>query len=248
MARETLHSDLVDRIGLRIVEHRYAEGQILRTEDWESEFDVSRTVLREALKVLESMRLVSMRRKIGVTVLPESHWKVFDPRVIRWRLSSSDRPRQIHSLTELRLAVEPIAARNAALNATPVQRVALLYHASQLEDAGVANDLERLKLNDVEFHRLLLAASGNELFAALSEIVGEVLPVTGHLVHDTIPEQQTSPPRHLHTVAAQAIVDADPRAAEDAMRELLVEVHEQMDLATRQEPGQPDARGRRQPF
>lgn len=231
MTRDTIQSGLLDSIGLSIVEHRYPAGQIFRSEDWESEFDVSRTAMREALKVLESMRLISMRRKVGITVLPEAQWNVFDPRVIRWRLSSADRQRQIHSLTELRLAVEPVAARNAATRATPVDRVALLYHATQLEDAGVEADLERLHENDVAFHRLLLASSGNELFLALSELVAEVLPVTGHLVHDTIPEQQMSPPRHLHTIAAQAIVDGDANAAEEAMRELLVEVQDQMDAA-----------------
>lgn len=231
MARTTLHSGLLDNIGPRIIGGDYRPGQVLRTEDWESELDVSRTVLREALKVLESMRLISMRRKVGVTVMPESSWNVFDPRVIRWRLASADRARQIHSLTELRLAIEPIAARNAATRASHLDRVALLYHASQLEDAGVSADLSRLQSNDVAFHQLLLSASGNELFSALSDIVAEVLPVTGHLVHDVIPEQQTSPPRHLHTIAAQAILDGDASASEEAMRELLLEVHEQMDRA-----------------
>ena len=216
---------------MRIVENEYAPGQVLRTEDWEAEFDVSRTVLREALKVLESMRLIELRRKVGITVRPAIDWNVYDPRLIRWRLAGAERQRQIHSLTELRLAVEPVAARNAATRASHTDRVALLYHASQLEDAGLAADLERLHRNDVEFHRLLLTASGNELFASLSALVAEVLPVTGHLVHDVIPEQQTAPPRHLHTIAAQAIVDGDPRAAEEAMRELLYEVDEQMQLA-----------------
>lgn len=237
MARNTIQSGVLDSIGLSIVEQRYPPGHVFRSEDWETEFDVSRTALREALKVLESMRLISMRRKVGITVLPETQWNVFDPRVIRWRLLSADRQRQIHSLTELRLAVEPVAARNAATRAASVDRVALLYHATQLENAGVEADLERLHHHDVAFHRLLLAASGNELFLALSELVAEVLPVTGHLVHDTIPEQQTAPPRHLHTIAAQAIVDGDATAAEQAMRELLVEVQEQMDLAYQRRSG-----------
>lgn len=231
MSKQTRQSEILDVIGPRIIGSGYAAGQVLRTEDWESEFDVSRTVLREALKVLESMRLIEMRRKIGVTVLPESDWNVFDPRIIRWRLAGPERERQIHSLTELRLSVEPVAARNAATRASDVQRISLLYHATQLEDAGVRRDLESLHEHDIAYHRLLLAASGNELFGALSAIVAEVLPVTGHLVHDVIPEHQTEPPNHLHSIAAKAIVDGDADAAEAATRALLLEVHEQMQHA-----------------
>lgn len=228
MSRQTLQADILDSIGPRIVESGYTAGQVLRTEDWETEFSVSRTVLREALKVLESMRLIEMRRKVGVTVRPDTEWNVFDPRLIRWRLASSDRERQIHSLTELRLSVEPVAARNAASRASEVDRVALLYHASQLEEAGVTRDLHRLQEHDIAFHRLLLSASGNELFSALSSIVAEVLPVTGHLVHDVLPEHQTSPHQHLHSVVARAILDSDAVGSEAAMRELLLEVDQQM--------------------
>ncbi|WP_022883631.1 FadR/GntR family transcriptional regulator [Glaciibacter superstes] len=228
MSRQTLQSGILESIGNRIIDGEYKTGQVLRTDDWETEFDVSRTVLREALKVLESMRLISMRRKIGVTVRPESEWNVFDPRVIRWRLASASPDRQMHSLTELRLSIEPIAARNAALKGTATQRAELLYHATQLEDAGLQLDLERLQEHDIAFHSRLLEASGNEMFAALAPMVTEVLTVTGRVVHDVLPENQTSPPQRAHTRAAEAIMTGNPVAAENAMRELLLEIDGQM--------------------
>ncbi len=60
------------------------------------------------------MNLVVSRRRVGVTVRPAEEWNVYDPRVIRWRLAGSDRPRQLRSLTVLRSAVEPVAAGLAA--------------------------------------------------------------------------------------------------------------------------------------
>ncbi len=59
---------------------------MLRTDELAQRFEVSRSVMREAVRVLESMHLVESRRRVGVTVLPECEWNVYDPQVIRWRL------------------------------------------------------------------------------------------------------------------------------------------------------------------
>src|SRR5664279_5515238 len=65
------------------------------------------------------------RRRIGIEVLPRSEWRVLDPMVIAWRLESHDRTAQIASLTEVREAVEPLAARLAARNASNRQATLL---------------------------------------------------------------------------------------------------------------------------
>ena len=92
---------------------------MLLTDELAERYEVSRTVVREAVRVLESMHLVESRRRVGVTVLPTERWNVYDPQVITWRLAGSDRARQLRSLTVLRSAVEPVAARLAAELATP---------------------------------------------------------------------------------------------------------------------------------
>ena len=84
-------------------------------------YAVSRTVAREAIRVLESMGLVTSRRRVGVTVTPRAQWNVFDPMLIRWRLAGSGRADQLRSLSELRAGFEPAAARYAATRATPEQ-------------------------------------------------------------------------------------------------------------------------------
>ena len=104
-------------------------ARVLRTDELAQRFDVSRTVVREAVRVLESMHLVESRRRVGVTVRPAEEWNVFDPQVIRWRLAGADRPRQLRSLTVLRSAIEPVAAALAAEHATPEQCAELTEHA-----------------------------------------------------------------------------------------------------------------------
>ncbi len=112
-----LHGRVLDTLGPEITAGEYPPGSVLRTDELAQRFDVSRSVMREVVRVLESMHLVESRRRVGVTVLPSREWNVYDPQVIRWRLAGTDRPRQLRSLTVLRSAIEPVAAGLA--RATP---------------------------------------------------------------------------------------------------------------------------------
>ncbi|MEU0520325.1 FCD domain-containing protein [Streptosporangium sp. NPDC006007] len=226
MVRKTLQDDILDVIGQQIVSGILHPGQILRTEDFEIEHDASRTVLRETLKVLESMRLIGLRRRIGITVLDRTEWSVFDPRVIRWRLAGADRDAQLRSLTELRIAVEPVAAHNAALFATPEQREELLSLAALLEESGRPRDAEAYLQHDIAFHSVLLRASGNEMFAALSSTIAAVL--TGRMVHHLVPDDPTPESLRLHLLVARSIAEANADEAESGMRGILSEVTQQM--------------------
>ena len=97
-----LHEHVLARLGPAIVAGDVAEGAVLRIEEIEREHGVSRTVARDAVKVLESLQVVTSRRRVGVTVRPRSEWNLFDPRLIRWRLAGPDREQQLRSLSELR--------------------------------------------------------------------------------------------------------------------------------------------------
>ena len=90
-----LHGRVLDTLGPEITAGEYPPGSVLRTDELAQRFDVSRSVMREVVRVLESMHLVESRRRVGVTVLPTCEWNVYDPQVIRWRLAGADRPRQL---------------------------------------------------------------------------------------------------------------------------------------------------------
>ncbi|WP_448320390.1 FadR/GntR family transcriptional regulator, partial [Streptomyces sp. CO7] len=101
-----LHAQVLDRLGPAITAGEHPPGSVLRTDELAQQYGVSRSVMREAVRVLESMQLVASRRRVGVTVRPVEEWNVYDPQVIRWRLAGADRARQLRSLTVLRCAVE----------------------------------------------------------------------------------------------------------------------------------------------
>ena len=244
MTRRTLHEASVDTLGEQIVSGVYHAGQVLRTEDLQTERDLSRTVLRETLKVLESLGLVRMRRQVGITVQGRAEWSVFDPRIIGWRMASDDRADQLSSLTDLRYVIEPIAARNAALSATPEQREEIAALAALMLESGIPRDTELHLERDIAFHSLLLRSSGNEMFAALTPAIAAVL--TGRTVHHLIPPDPTQEALDLHVEVAQAVLEGNPEHAERAMRLVLTEVKDYLPHAEHDSdlpsppPGTPD--------
>lgn len=222
LSRQTMHGDLLGILGARICGGVYRPFEVLKTESLSEEFVLSRTVVREVLKVLESMGLIAARRSVGLVVLPQENWRVFDPSVIEWRLASPDRKNQLLSLTQLRQAVEPVAANLAALNATDAQRLRIQELAALMTESGDTGDLDQFLIHDIEFHQLLLSASCNEMFAALSTSVAAVLE--GRTKHKLMPQRPNPKGQHLHRLVASNIASGDGQGAEAAMRELLEEV------------------------
>ncbi|GAA3748135.1 DNA-binding FadR family transcriptional regulator [Spinactinospora alkalitolerans] len=218
----TLHNRVLADLGPAIAAGEYAAGHVFTLERLERDYGVSRTVAREAVRVLESMRLVVSRPRTGIRVRPAQEWSVFDPQLIRWRLAGPGRNDQLRSLTELRAAVEPPAAAAAARRAEPAQREHIVRINERMAATGAAGDLEAFLLLDIEFHRLILELSGNEMFAGLSGVVAEVL--TGRTEYDLMPHHPRPEALRLHAHVASAIHGGLPDVAEAAMRAIVDEV------------------------
>jgi DNA-binding FadR family transcriptional regulator len=216
-----LHVGTLDHVGGRIVGGELAAGTVLTLERLSQEYAVSVSVAREVVRVLESMGMVRSRRRVGVTVLGREDWNVFDPRLIRWRLASSERAAQLQSLSELRRGIEPVAAARAARHATSAQCGLLAAAVSDMVVHGHSGDLEAYLGADIAFHRTLLEASGNEMFRALGSVVAEVL--TGRTHHHLMPARPNPDAIALHDTVARAVRTSDPEGAERAMRELIDE-------------------------
>ncbi|MCF2131209.1 FCD domain-containing protein [Strepomyces sp. STD 3.1] len=223
-----LHGRVLDTLGPAITAGEYPAGSVLRTDELAQRFEVSRSVMREAVRVLESMHLVESRRRVGVTVLPECEWNVYDPQVIRWRLAGAERPRQLRSLTVLRSAVEPVAAGLTARLATPEQCAELTECALGMVANSSGHRLEEYLFHDVAFHRVILTASGNEMFARLGGVVAEVL--AGRTHHDVMFEDPDPAAVTLHVQVAEAVRAKDAERAERLTREITVGALRELDI------------------
>ncbi|MEO3811101.1 FadR/GntR family transcriptional regulator [Sphaerisporangium sp. B11E5] len=239
-----LHGDVLDGLGTLITSGVLPTGAVLRGEQMERRFGVSRSVIREAIRVLESMGLVTSRRRVGVTVAPRTAWNLFDPHVIRWRLAGADRDALLRSLGDLRRGVEPVAAALAAGNATPAQCGVLTGAVMRMAVHGRAGELRDYLQADILFHRTLLEASGNEMLRALTDVVTEVL--RGRTQHGLMPRLPEGAAIRRHADVAEAVQSGDAEAAERAMRDIVDEATTAMLTEAQPLPGPSPQQHRRQ--
>jgi len=223
MARAS-HGSVVDAIGMRIVDGDLATGRVLTLADLESEYAVSRTVVREAVRVLEAMGMLAQRRRVGITVRPPADWSALDTRLIGWQLAGRGRDQLIVNTTELRAAIEPVAARLSARRATDLQRGEILRLADELARlgaAGLGNSPEYLAA-DIAFHDLILLSSGNLMLAAARAPIAAA--IEGRAMHGLTPGIPNPDALDNHIETAAAIGRADADAAEEHTRRYVAAV------------------------
>lgn len=221
-----LHGKILEELGRALVSGDLSEGAVVKIEDLQGRFGASRTVVRECVRVLESMGLLLSKRHVGVAVLSASAWNLYDPYVIRWRLASNARVAQLRSLTELRMAVEPEAARLAAMRAPAAGAGELVALAGGLWAAAESGDMQKFLKVDTEFHSILLAISGNEMFAQLDGLVA--VGLAGRTNYGLMPPSPHSEALQMHLDVALAIQSGDFVTAQQSMLVIMHRAMEEM--------------------
>lgn len=210
-----LRNFVLDALGREICAGAIAPDSTFTTESIEDRFQVSRPVVREALRGLQTLGLVTPKRRVGMRVLPLPHWNVYDLQVIRWRLAGPSRVAQLRSLTELRGAIEPSAARLAAIRAPLNEASDLVGLAGRLWAAGKQGDSEEFLRLDLQFHQLILKLSGNEMFAQLHHLVEEVL--RSRTQYNLMPQFPAAEALQWHVDIATGIQAGNAEKAAQAM-------------------------------
>ena len=219
----SLHAMLLHQIGQRIVRGDFVPGDPLpNADDWSAAQGVSRTVLREVIKVLAGKGLIEARPKTGTKVRPRADWNFLDPDVLAWRYASTSSGDDVRALFELRRAIEPMAASLAAGHVSPEQLAELETVLAEMEDA--ADDAERFAEPDLAFHQSILRMTGNELIGSLAALIETALLTSFRLSNDNPGGQRHSLPLHREVVHRIAARDAD--GARRAMLTLLDQAEE----------------------
>jgi DNA-binding FadR family transcriptional regulator len=195
-------------------------GSVLPNEEaLSAQLAVSRTALREAIKVLAAKGLIASRPKTGTRVRPRADWNFLDPDVLAWRLSTGDIDGYVKELFELRRVIEPAAAALAAQRAKTADTARMERAYRGMEAAG--DDGEKFEEPDRQFHQAVLRMTGNEMIGSLAALIETALLMSFRLSNDNPRGQRHSLP--LHRAVLTAIQRQHPEHARKAMERLLVQ-------------------------
>ncbi len=213
-----LHQALARTLGSAILSGELRPGQGLGGEIEESaRLGISRTVYREAIRILIAKGLLDSRPKAGTHVTARRRWNLLDPDVLAWMFSGKPDEDFVRHLFELRAVIEPAAAAMAARRRSAEQLEAMHQALAAMRYHGLSH--AQGQAADQEFHRLLLEATHNSAMISLSSTIGSAVMWTtrfkqriNRIPRDPLPE---------HAALLEAISAGSAQGSEDAMRELI---------------------------
>ena len=213
----SVHVSLASEIGLRIVRGDYLPGTILPNEaKWAEIFNVSRSAVREAIKMLMAKSLLASRPKIGSWVEPKERWNLLDRDVLAWYATAPDREAFLRTVQEFRHIIEPEASAFAAMRRSDEQMAEISQACREMGDALSLQ--ERIRA-DTRFHLAILRASGNDLLVPLGVLIESALDHLFDFTTQRVGDQRQA--QKLHEAIEKNIRMQRPDAARNAVRKLL---------------------------
>ncbi|WP_323764519.1 FadR/GntR family transcriptional regulator [Marinovum sp.] len=216
----SLSGQISRKLGERILDGQLQPGQLLPDENALcEEFGVSRTAVREAVKMLVAKGLLEVRQRIGTRVQDVGHWQMLDRDVLMWHQSLTIEDERLISLMELRQSIEPDAAFHAATRRSETQMAAIRDAVAQME--AHAGENSEYVLSDARFHIAVLRATNNRYLLALENAIFAGLMLSIRLTNPDERLNRKSVP--LHRAIAEAIEAQDAEAAHARMKEHLAD-------------------------
>ena len=169
-----LQKTVIEGIGRTIIGGRILPGEFLPTEpEIGASYNVSRTSVREAMRVLSAKGLVEIRQKIGTRVQEVEHWNIFDSDILRWHQEEGRGDEVMLDLIEIRQILEPAAAKLAASRANMDQHRSLKLAIQTMQEE--LDNPEGFAKADLDFHLAVYAASQNSFLLQFGSVVGDFL-------------------------------------------------------------------------
>lgn len=210
---------LLEHLGRQIVTGAFAETPFPTEADLSEAHGVSRSVTREAVKMLTAKGLLTARPRQGTSVQPVANWNLFDADVLRWLLERKFSPELLRQFNELRAAIEPAAAALAARTAD-ARGLALIEAGFARMVAAEAGDDDGLNA-DIAFHLAILRASGNPFFAQFRDVVATALRTSIRFTNRIVGRTADLA---AHGAVKDAICAGDPSRAHAAMAAIIGDV------------------------
>jgi DNA-binding FadR family transcriptional regulator len=201
-AGRNLTFGMLDSLGRAIVTGAYDEERFPTEAELAATHNVSRSVTREAVKMLTAKGLLTARPRKGTTVQPASSWNLFDTDVLRWLLERKFSLELLRQFSELRIAIEPEAAALAAREADSAALAAIAGGYARMEAAEAGRD-DALE-SDIAFHIAILEACGNPFYRQFSDVVATALRTSIRFTNRFKGRTASLPAHHAVLAAIQA--------------------------------------------
>lgn len=215
-------------LGRRIIGGHYREDALIEDETrLANRFGVSKSVIRESVKMLVGKGLLEVRRGNGTRVRRRASWVLLDDDVLAWHLSVEPKPEFLRQLMEIRHMMEPKAAAWAAKDGTTEKHAEI--EAAQVRMEEGAQSIEDFVLADAMFHRAILRAANNQILLSMEGVIFSALLSSIRLTNSDPRENTVSIPFHREVV--NAIKARDSNLAEAAMNAHLLNTSERLEHA-----------------
>ena len=174
-AQRNLSYLLAEKLGQQILAGDYQAGSILPGEmELGEQFGVSRTAVREAVKMLAAKGMLLPRPRIGTRVMPQSQWNFLDQDLLTWWMTKENFDQVMQHFLILRTSLEPQACSLAAANASTQQTARLAELMAEMRALPVQFDREHWIQVDTQFHQLIYEASGNPFLTSFANLFSSV--------------------------------------------------------------------------
>ncbi|MGI9486857.1 MAG: FadR/GntR family transcriptional regulator [Geminicoccaceae bacterium] len=221
----SLATQIAREIGRRVVAGSHEVGGLLEDEAALAvRYQVSRSVIRDAVKILVGKGLLEVRRGIGTRVRERARWGLLDDDVLAWHQSVPPSADFLRQLMDLRLVIEPKAARWAAERGTEEGHTLIASAQARMEAEKGA--IEDFVVADALFHRSILRAANNELLQAMEGVIYSALLDSIRLTNSDPRENEESIP--FHRAVTDQIIRRNGRKAEDQMEKLLADANRRL--------------------
>ena len=210
---------LLDRLGKLIVTGAFDSSGFPTEAELSEQYGVSRSVTREAVKMLTAKGLLTARPRQGTSIQPVGAWNLFDADVLQWLLERKFSLKLLTQFNQLRAAIEPAAAALASVAADD-QGLALIeagYARMVAAEQGEGDGLEA----DIAFHLAILRASGNPFFMQFRDLVATALRTSIRLTNRIAGRTADLA---AHGAVKDAIMARDAAAAHSAMSAIIGDV------------------------
>jgi DNA-binding FadR family transcriptional regulator len=218
---DSLHDRVTRALALQVIQAERKGEPVIFPNEGElcRQLGVSRSILRESVKVLADKGMVQVRPRSGTRSRSRSDWNQLDPDILAWQAELSPDPRFLRDLCEVRLAIEPIASGFAALRASQEEMVEIRRCLERRMEIVAAKDLDGAVEADLQYHTAIVAASQNPLFRQLNATIRA--PFRAALSYTLLLPASVALELEEYRTLTEAIEQRNPLAARRSAEEIV---------------------------